>query len=102
LDEVFVEFNGAHCIGKLMQPLGGSMHFIHSSGATNVRCNVTCFSKFGPNSLEDVDDVNGWNYIPCFLNPLTLLMLKITTSFEVHSTSMMLAELIALGTPNQP
>jgi hypothetical protein len=31
LDEVLVEFNGANYIGKLMQPLGGSMHFIHSS-----------------------------------------------------------------------
>jgi hypothetical protein len=102
LDEVLVEFNAANCIGKLMQPLGGSMHFICSSGATNVTCDVTCSSKFDPNSLEDVDDVKGWNYTPCFINPLTLLTFEITTSFEVHSTSMMPTKLIALGTPNQP
>ncbi len=65
LDDVLVEFNVANCIGKLMQPLGGSMHFICSSGATNVTCDVTCLSKFDPNSLEDVDDVNGWNCTPC-------------------------------------
>jgi hypothetical protein len=85
-----------------MVPLGGSMHFIHNSGATNVTCDVTCSSKFDPNSFEDVDDVNGWNYTPCFINPLTLLMFKITTSFEIHSTSMMHVQFIALGTPNQP
>jgi hypothetical protein len=100
LDEVLVELNGTNYIGKLMQPLGGSMHFIRSNGATNVTCDVTCSSKFDPNSLEDVDDVNGWNCIPCFINPLTLLMFGISTSFEVHNTSMMLAKLIALDTPN--
>lgn len=51
LDEALVELNGGNYIGKLMQPLGGSMHFIHSSGATNVTCDVTCSSKFDANSL---------------------------------------------------
>jgi hypothetical protein len=52
LDEVLVEFNGANYIGKLMEPLGGSMHFICSSGATNVTCDATCSSKFDPNPLK--------------------------------------------------